>query len=162
MRTDFHQSRRPGLCPALAGWQLAVKLGRTAAPGPETDCSLFSTCNKAKRVRKIQIVIVLPVYILLWFFYKQKSMIGIKIFIFKLVLTSNEILQSPKKFIRYWFMFIPFYISLYRQQMYEICFLFCLYYTLNLDRSLPPEFTNVKQLPNTLYFFSKGSFHLTK
>ena len=37
----------------------------------------------------------------------------------------------------------------------EICFLFYLYYTLNLDRSLPAEFTNVKQPAILFYFLSK-------
>ena len=42
--------------------------------------------------------------------------------------------------------------------MYEICFLFCLYYTLNLDPFLPREFTNVKQLPIQFISFQAALF----
>ena len=47
---------------------------------------------------------------------------------------------------------IPFFSVCIDSRWYEICFLFCLYYTLNLDPFLPREFTNVKQLP--IHFIS--------
>ena len=155
MRTDFHQSRRPGLCPALAGWQLRDWQTGHRREDRRSIARYWQHATRQTGSVKFKSWLIPSC---------QKSRSKLELFQFLISLINvnfslnwnswdyadaQSFLKSKSECMD---LCIPFFSVCIDSRWYEICFLFCLYYTLNLDPFLPREFTNVKQLP--IHFIS--------